>query len=57
MILINIKQMPVYTLVGVKILGQGLHVPTKATEIGPQRTMMIPQYLLQLSSVNINELC
>lgn len=37
-----IKQIIVYRFVGMKFRGQEL--PTKATNIGPPRTMMIPQY-------------
>lgn len=43
-ILMNIKQMIVYKFVGMEIIGQGL--PTKAMNIGPQRTMAISQYLM-----------
>lgn len=39
---INVKQMISYKLVGMQIRGQWL--PTRITNIGLPRTMMIPQY-------------
>lgn len=43
-----IKQIIAYRFVGMKVRGQEL--PTKATNIGPPRTMMIPQYTVLQNS-------